>query len=73
VTLVTISCALENYVYFVVRDIVYSHTLLLIFPRFLSFFSSPQLPSCDGLNILGPGSGTIWRCGPVEVGMSLWV
>ena len=26
---------------------------------------------CDGL--LGPGSGTIRRCGPVAVGVSLWV
>jgi hypothetical protein len=28
---------------------------------------------CDGLYILGPGSGIIWRCGLVGVGVSLWV
>jgi hypothetical protein len=28
---------------------------------------------CDGLHILGPGSGTIWRCDLVGVGVSLWV
>ena len=28
---------------------------------------------CDGLYMLGPGSGTIRRCGPVGVGVSLWV
>jgi hypothetical protein len=34
---------------------------------------------CDGLYILAPGSGTIWRCGLVGigdldgVGVSLWV
>lgn len=26
---------------------------------------------CDGLYILGPGSGTIRRCGPFGVGMAL--
>jgi hypothetical protein len=33
------------------------------------------LPTCDGLNMLGPESGTIWRCGLVEVGVALleWV
>ena len=28
---------------------------------------------CNGLYMLSPGSGTIWRCGPVGVGVSLWV
>ena len=28
---------------------------------------------CYGLNMLRPGSGTIKRCGPVGVGVSLWV
>jgi hypothetical protein len=28
---------------------------------------------CDGLYMLGPGSGTIRRCGLVGVGVSLWV
>jgi hypothetical protein len=28
---------------------------------------------CDGLYMLGPGSGTIKRCGPVVVSVSLWV
>ena len=29
--------------------------------------------ACDGLYILGPGSGTIRRCGLVGVGVSLWM
>ena len=29
-----------------------------------------MLPSCDGLYILGPGSGTIWRCGLVGIGVT---
>jgi hypothetical protein len=28
---------------------------------------------CDGLCMLEPGSGSIRRCGPVGVGVSLWV
>ena len=28
---------------------------------------------CGGLYMLGPGSGTIWRCGLVGVGVLLWV
>jgi hypothetical protein len=28
---------------------------------------------CDGLHMLGPGSLTIKRFGPVGVGVSLWV
>ena len=28
---------------------------------------------CDGLSILAPGRGTIWRCDLVGVGVSLWV
>ena len=28
---------------------------------------------CGGLNTLGPGSGSIKRCGLVGVGVSLWV
>ena len=28
---------------------------------------------CDGLYMLGPGSGTIRGCGPVGVGVSLWL
>jgi hypothetical protein len=27
--------------------------------------------NCHGLNMLGPGSSTIWRCGPVGIGVSL--
>jgi hypothetical protein len=27
---------------------------------------------CHGLNMLGPGNGTIWRCGLVRIGVSLW-
>jgi hypothetical protein len=29
------------------------------------------LHRCDGLHMLGPGSGNIWRCGLVEVGVAL--
>jgi hypothetical protein len=29
--------------------------------------------NCDGVYVLGPGSGTIRRCGPIGVGVSLWV
>ena len=32
-----------------------------------------HIQRCDGLYILGPGSGTIWRCGLVGIGVSLWV
>jgi hypothetical protein len=28
---------------------------------------------CDGWYVFGPGSGTIIRCGPVGVGVLLWV
>jgi hypothetical protein len=28
---------------------------------------------CDGWNMLSPGNGTIRSCGPVGVGVSLWV
>jgi hypothetical protein len=28
---------------------------------------------CDGLYVLSPGNGTIRSCGPVGVGVSLWV
>jgi hypothetical protein len=30
----------------------------------------PVLGDCDGLYILGPGSGTIWRCGLVGIGVT---
>ena len=35
-------------------------------------FLDPErgLGGCDGLYILGPGSGTIWRCGLVEIGVT---
>jgi hypothetical protein len=29
--------------------------------------------SCDGLYMLGPGNGTVGRCGLVGVGVALWV
>jgi hypothetical protein len=29
-------------------------------------------PGCDGLYMLGPGGGTIRRCGLVGVGVPLW-
>ncbi|EDL98872.1 rCG22320 [Rattus norvegicus] len=31
-----------------------------------------ELPSCDGLHMLGPGSSTIRRCGLVGGSVSLW-
>jgi len=33
---------------------------------------SQTLTMCDGLHMLGPGSGTIRRCGLVEGSVSLW-
>ena len=32
-----------------------------------------HMATCYSLNMLGPGSGTIRRCGLVGVGVSLWV
>jgi len=34
-----------------------------------SFFLRP----CHGLNMLGSGSSTMWRCGLIGIDMSLWV
>jgi hypothetical protein len=28
------------------------------------------VPWCDGLYILGPGSGSVWRCGLVGIGLT---
>jgi hypothetical protein len=42
---------------------------LAIIPDDLSLI----LGNCDGLYMLGPGSGTVRRCGFVGVGVSLWV
>jgi hypothetical protein len=33
----------------------------------------PTVPAYDGFHMLGSGSGTIGRCGPVGVGVSLLV
>jgi hypothetical protein len=33
-------------------------------------WATPYYTSCDGLYILGPGSGTIWRCGLVGIGVT---
>jgi len=30
-----------------------------------------DLPKCDGLYILGPGRGIIWRCGPIREGVAM--
>jgi hypothetical protein len=35
--------------------------------------AQPEFLFCDGLHMLGPGTGTIRRYGPVGVGLSLWV
>ena len=32
-----------------------------------------KLGPCDALYMLGPGSGTVGRCGLVGVGVSLWL
>jgi hypothetical protein len=37
----------------------------------LLYLHSRTKTSCHGLNMLGPGSGTIRRCGPVGVGVDL--
>ena len=33
--------------------------------------STVDLTECDGLYMLGPGIGTIRKCGPVRVGVAL--
>jgi hypothetical protein len=40
-----------------------SYRAVSLAPRFL--------PLGDGLYVFGPGSGTIWRCGLVGIGVSL--
>ena len=40
--------------------------------RFSPLWAAP-IPRCHGLNMLGPGSGTIWRCGLVRVGVTMGV
>jgi hypothetical protein len=37
----------------------------------LSAAGMKWLGECDGLDILGPGSGSIWKCGLVGIGMTL--
>jgi hypothetical protein len=39
----------------------------------LRTFAAPAEAWCDGVYMLGSGSGTIRRCSPVGVGVSLWV
>jgi hypothetical protein len=36
-----------------------------------SYSMGTDIPHCDGLYMLGPGSGTIWRCGLIGVGVAL--
>ena len=57
-----------------------SALLLLLLEGFSSFLNFiPHFETgffcvalCDGLYMLGPGSGSIRRCGLVGVGVSLW-
>ena len=47
-----------------------------VWPSYTHMFeqtSGDQAVEHDGLYMLNPGSGTIKRCGPVGVGLSLWV
>jgi hypothetical protein len=39
----------------------------------LTLLGRNKVTACDGLYMLGPGSGTIWRCGLVGIGMLLQV
>jgi hypothetical protein len=39
----------------------------------LGYHPNLFLQQCGGLNMLGPGSGTTWRCGLVGRSESLWV
>jgi hypothetical protein len=43
---------------------------VLVFPLDKSNSGLIFLTWCDGLYILGPGSGTIWMCGLVETGVT---
>ena len=38
----------------------------------LEFEHPTWVTQCDGLYMLGPGNGTISRCGLVGIGVSLW-
>ena len=49
---------------------------LIVENHYIVYFNSLsnwKIKGCDGLYMLGPGSGTIMRCGLIEVGVSLWV
>jgi hypothetical protein len=45
---------------------------ICFFYRRATVFVVVAVAVCDSLYILGPGSGTIWRCGLVGIGVSLW-
>jgi hypothetical protein len=45
-------------------------TVIFLCDLSLTFTSRYPLPPCGGLNMLGPGSGTIRRCILVGVGVS---
>jgi hypothetical protein len=42
-------------------------------PQWTKFSHKKMFHQCGGLYMLGPGSGTIRRCGLVGLGISLWV
>ena len=44
----------------------------LIYIPVFGYVSKRREGKCDGLYMLGQGSGTIRRCGLVVVGVSLW-
>ena len=54
------------------KAIYHGLALTTIFIAYQSVSCMLGTDSCDGLYMLGPGSGTIRRCGLVGVGVSLW-
>jgi hypothetical protein len=48
-------------------------TQMLLGRNFLNIYLHCVFVCCSGLNMLGPESDTIWRCGLDGVGVSLWV
>jgi hypothetical protein len=54
--------------FFILLDFIF-HMLIRHF--IFCFIHFSIVCGCDGLNMVGPGSGTIRRYGPVGVGVSL--
>ena len=54
------------------QEIELAATLILVFLVLHYKKKEKEKLKCDGLYMLGSGSGTIRRYGPVGVGVSLW-